>query len=277
MLLGLFRDLQFLQTSQLERLLVPDPFGSTDAFRQRLGKLQGAGYLTQPSRVLRPLFAEAGRPAHRPENIFAITNKGARAVNLAGEFDKNTQRRRGQDPFSHGLLISHVYSALRLGARAGAYEFLDWQPENSFREMVPVTTGAGTESLPICPDGKFVLADAESELDYFLECDTGSEPLKRSEIKKQSSILKKCLAYHGLWKAERDANSQVAFIVLFVTTTDARAAALTEAARLADPRGQGLGLFYFASTERWSLNDPEPFWSEPIWLTPSGERRKLFE
>jgi len=257
------------------RLLIPDPFPTTDAFQQRINELKNAGYLTLPSRVLRPLFAEAGRPAHRPENSLAITNKGARAINLPGEFDKNTKRRHGQDPFSHGLLISHVYTALRPGARAGAYEFLDWQPENSFRESVPVTTSRGTETLPVCPDGKFILADQESELDYFLECDTGSEPVTRSELTR-SSVPKKCLAYHARWHAARDATGQVAFIVLIVTTTDARARALTEAARLADARGKGLGLFYFTSTERWSLGEPAPFWKEPIWFTPSGEHRKLF-
>lgn len=276
-LLGVFRDLRFLKTSHLQSLLVPSYFPSVDAFRARLVKLKNAGLVTVVAYNRGASFRhDTPRPKARPENIWAISNSGAKAIGLVGEFDKNNRRLSGNDPFTHPFLITDAYVALAAGERAGAFELFDWKREQLYRKGVRATYKGDQKKLDIIPDASFDLADDQFEMTCFLECDAHQEPIVAGSLER-SSVFKHCLGYHYLWLEMKRQDPHAAFFVYTLTKSEARADALTEAARRADPRGRGLDLFRFASAECFSLENPTPFWDEPIWRTPSGERRKLFE
>jgi len=251
---------------------VPDRYPSVDVLYAQLRRLRLGGLLEQAATARKVVYETEKRPASRPEDIWALSTRGGREIGLATDFTRNNRRLTGHDPFSHALRISDFYTALVLADSHEAFEFRSWHGENESRFRSDVYYGGKFVRYTISPDGVFRLGSGAREREYYLEVERGTVPAKRRDAV-GSSWLRRVLGYQDLWRKNRENP----FTVTVVTETDSQLEALRETTIDADPKKRGNGIFYFTSFERWSLEQPEPFWSERIWTTASGERRRLFD
>lgn len=95
-----------------------------------------------------------------------------------------------------------------------------------FKRTVPVLYKSMRHQIGVDPDYAFSLADLKRKrrAHFFVEIDRGTMPVERYDLK-QTSILRKYLAYNALWKAKMH-NSHFGwknFRVLFVTCDKIRA------------------------------------------------------
>jgi hypothetical protein len=276
--LNFFNAIRFAETSHFAGALVPSDFPTEEKLRRRLRKLAQMGYLDRPARRisaerLSP-FEVAGeeRTRGRPEDIWALAQRGAKVLSLPGDWNKNNGRLRSS-AFPHRLMISRVYSTLMRAASTGLITVEDWLGENEWRGRIAVED----ESLPLIPDGVFIVSDnlSDAEAMIFLETDNSTEPLRRTTMV-QSSFFKKCVAYWHYWIDEIRPRRE-SMIVLTVAKTAERAETLRQTAKTVDERGRGLNLFWFAHEAEWEIATPGKFFHEPIWTTANDEHRALFD
>jgi hypothetical protein len=276
--LDFFGAIRFAGTSHLAGALVPDQFPTEEKLRRRLRKLAQMGCLDRPARRISPArlseFEITGeeRPRGRPEDIWALAQRGADVLKLPGDWNKNNGRLRSS-AFPHRLMISRVYSTLMLAAASGLITLDQWSGENEWRGRVAVDG----DSLPLIPDGVFIVSDNRSDAEAmaFLEADNSTEPLRRTTMV-QSSFFKKCVAYWQYWNDEIRPRHE-SMIVLTVAKTAERAEALRITAKAVDEEGRGLNLFWFTHEPAWEIATPDKFLYQPIWTTAGGETRALFQ
>lgn len=267
----LFRAIRFAETSHLAALLVPDCFPTEEKLRRRLRKLARLRYLDRPARRITaarvPEFAvlDEKRPRGRPEDVWALGQKGADVLRLSGDWNRNNGRLRPTS-FVHPLMITRVYATLKVAAAKKAVNLDRWMGESQWRGRINV----GGEVLPIVPDAVFLVSDASKarqEL-VFLETDNHTMPLERRGFS-QRPFRKKCIAYWTYWADELRPQKE-SMLVLTVAKTPERAEALRRTAAHTDSEGRGLNLFWFTSEQDWDLARPERFLCEPIWTTAAG-------
>ncbi len=276
--LDFFPAIRFAATSHFAGALVPEQFPTEEKLRRRLRKLALMGYLDRPARRISPErlteFEVTGeeRPRGRPEDIWALAQRGADVLKLPGDWNKNNGRLRSSS-FPHRLMISRVYSTLMVAASSGLVSLDQWMGENAWRGRVSVDG----ESLPLIPDGVFIVSDHRSDAEamVFLEADNSTEPLRRATMT-QSSFFKKCVAYWRYWIDEIRPRHE-SMIVLTVAKTAERAEALRLTAKAIDEEGRGLNLFWFTHEPAWEIATPDQFLYRPIWTTAGGETRALFQ
>jgi hypothetical protein len=276
--LNFFSAIRFAETSHFAASLVPALFPTEEKLRRRLRKLAEMGYVDRPARrITGPRLPEIElamekRGRGRPQDIWAVAKRGADVLKLPGDWNKNNGRLR-PSAFPHRLMISRVYSTLRLAESRGLISLDQWSGENTWRGRVTV----GGVSLPIIPDAIFIVADNSSgaQAMVFLEVDNGTEPVRRSSML-QSSFYKKCMAYWHYWIHEIRPRHE-SMIVLTVAKTIERAEALRLAAKAVDEQGRGLNLFWFGAEPAWKINEPEGFLYETAWTSPSNERHSVFK
>ncbi len=275
--LEVFRALRFVETRHLLAMLTPAPYPTPQKLRLRLPKLERLGLLTRPARRISPqrqdLYQLAGstRRRGRPEDVWALAQRGADLLHLDGDWNKNNGRLRSS-AFAHPLMISSVYTVLHVAMTRGLVDLDNWTGENDWRQRIRV---AGHD-LPLVPDATFLIGDnrTDREARVLLEVDNHSEPLTRSGLD-QTSFLKKTIAYWHYWdRVIRPTGT--GFIVLTIAKSPERAERLRLTAARTDPHARALNLFWFTSEDRWSIADPETFLYRPIWRTAGGETRALF-
>jgi hypothetical protein len=275
--LNFFSAIRFAETSHFAASLVPALFPTEEKLRRRLRKLAEMGYVDRPARKIARLrlpeieLAIEKRKRGRPQDIWALAQRGAEVLKLPGDWNKNNGRLRSS-AFPHRLMISRVYSTLMVAESRDLISLEDWMGENTWRGRISVEG----ESLPLIPDGVFVLSDRRSNAEamFFLEVDNSTEPLQRSSMV-QSSFLKKCIAYWHYWIEELRPRRE-GMIVLTVAKTAQRAEALRRTAKAVDEQGRGLNLSWFTSEAAWEIRDAESFLYKPIWTTGSGAEVALF-
>ena len=276
-ILAFFRAIRFAETSHFAGALVPNQFPTEEKLRRRLRKLAHMGYLDRParriSRVRLSEFEIAGeeKPRGRPEDIWALAQRGADVLKLPGDWNKNNGRLRSS-AFPHRLMISRVYSTLMAAASRGLVTLDQWSGENEWRGRIAVDG----DSLPLIPDAVFILSDHRSDAQalVFLEADNSTEPLRRTTMA-QSSFFKKCLAYWHYWIDEIRPRHET-MLVFTVAKTPDRAEALRLTTESVDEKGRGLNLFWFTHEATWEIATPEKFLYEPIWTTAAGDQVALF-
>src|SRR5438105_4360167 len=98
--LGVFRAVRFIETSQLATVLVPGVFPTEEKLRRRLRKLVREHYLDRPARRIaalrkfdHALIGERNQRG-RPEDVWALAQKGADVLALKGDWNKNNGRLR---------------------------------------------------------------------------------------------------------------------------------------------------------------------------------------
>jgi hypothetical protein len=212
------------------------------------------------------------RQRGRPQDVWALASRGATHLKLPGDWNKNNGRLH-PGAFTHPLMITRVYAALRRAEQLKLIDLEHWTPENSWREKIRI----GGVTLPVVPDATFVIGDhgTDREARVMLEVDNHTEPLTRSTYL-QSSFNKKTIAYWHYWdQAVRPLG--MGMIVMVIAKRPEWAEALRLTAARVDPHARGLNLFWFASETEWTPGDPDSLLYKPIWHTAGGLRRALFE
>lgn len=273
--LDVFTAVRFIDTASLSAIVTPDPFPNHQRLRLRLPKLERLQLIERPARRLRNTaeFAVAGENADRgrPQDVWALAQKGADLLKLAGDWNRNNHRLR-PGAFAHPLAIARIFAMLRVAVTRGLIDIENWQGENVFRERIAVQG----RQLPIVPDATFELTtDGAKPFRAFLEVDNATEPMTRSTFD-QSSFLKKCIAYHAYWKRILRPHGEGETVVLTVAKTPAGAERLRRTAARVDDGSQGWQLFWFASEQDFSVEGPERFLFDHIWKTVSGEAWAIF-
>lgn len=273
--LDVFRAVRFADTATLAAILTPHPFPNYQRLRLRLPKLQRLGLIDRPARRIKISEefeiegADIGRG--RPQDIWALAQKGADVLGLPGDWNRNNGRLR-PGAFAHPLAIARIFAVLRA---AGARELINiesWRGENTFRDRVAVDGML----LPVVPDATFEISTpARKVFRAFLEVDNSTEPLVRTNWD-QSSFYKKCVAYQAYWKRVLKPHGEGAIVVLTVARTPETAERLRATAARVDDGRQGWNLFWFTSEAEIQLGEPERFLFEPIWTTVSGRRWSIF-
>jgi hypothetical protein len=274
--LDVFSAVRFIDTTSLSAIVTPEPFPTHQRLRLRLPKLERLRLIERPARRLRnsaEFVVEGEKPTRgRPQDIWALAQKGAELLQLGGDWNRNNHRLR-PGAFAHPLAIARIFAILRVAVTRGLIDIENWQGENVFRERVSVNG----RQLPVVPDATFELtADGSKPFRAFLEVDNATEPMTRSTFD-QSSFLKKCVAYHAYWKRVLRPHAEGETVVLTVAKTAAGAERLRRTAARVDDGSQGWRLFWFTSEEEFSLAAPERFLFDHIWKTTSGDAWAIFQ
>ena len=204
---------------------------SLTACNRRLLRLFNVGYIDRPSKEM---FSY-----QRHFIVYALARKGAEYLteHYQIEFPKSVRwsqknkRYRGQDPFSHAIETARFMIALEI-ALVGREAKLLHQDEllgANYVEGVSWSTRIFTEfetlSVGLKPDGIFSVFEQgnSNALNYFLEIDRGTMPLRSAHFNR-SSILKKYLSYsdthiRGLAKEKFGFKN---FRILILTSSRAR-------------------------------------------------------
>jgi len=211
------------------------------------------------------------RSRGRPEDVWALAQKGADALKLRGDWNRNNARLRPSS-FAHPLMVTRVYVTLTMAAEKKLAMLDRWLGESQWRGRIKVDG----DVLPLVPDAVFLLSDPErrrQEL-IFMEADNHTMPLERRSLA-HSSFQKKCIAYWQYWADEMRPRKET-MLVLTIAKTPERAEALRRTAAQTDSEGRGLNVFWFANELAWNMTEPEKILYEPIWTTAAGERQALF-
>ncbi len=210
------------------------------------------------------------RPRGRPEDVWALGQKGADILKLSGDWNRNNGRLRPSS-FAHPLMITRVYATLKVAAGKKAISLDRWMGESQWRRRIDVDG----ETLPLVPDAVFLVSAGNGRQELvFLETDNHTMPLERRGFS-QSSFKKKCVAYWQYWADELRPQKD-SMLVLTVAKTPARAEALRRTAAQTDSEGRGLNLFWFTNESAWTVTTPERFLHEPIWTSAAGKQQALF-
>src|SRR4051812_2438263 len=136
-------------------------FPSLFVVRRRLKELFDAGYLARPPKQK---WREAEGRGNR-EAIYMLGNRGARLLHRLGmtipriDWD---QRAKEWQPYSlaHPLLVTQTNVCFAQGIQqAEGLELVAFYPENKFVDFVTFFDGNEDVTLPIKPDGLFVVKD----------------------------------------------------------------------------------------------------------------------
>jgi len=268
-----FRDIRYAETGHFAAVLTPSVFPTEWVLRRRLRKLAQMGYIDRPARRITPereqefVLADETRERGRPQDVWALAQRGAEALELADATDWNRNNGRlRHSSFAHPLMISQVYTTVRILAAKEVIGLESWSGENTWRGRITVDG----QLLPIVPDAVMVISVPRTgrQIPIFLETDNATEPLRRSAFE-QSSFYKKVIAYREYWlKHFRPENDPM--LVWTVAKTPTRAASLRDLTESIDAEQHGMNLFWFSDLTQWNLSAPERLVSAPIWKTATG-------
>lgn len=254
-ILKLVYDYRLLTSRQIQ-CLVP---GSDQVILRRLQKLFHGGYL---DRIKTPVHDAC---------VYGLGNRGADELVLhhgidRGKIDWATKNREVKEQFmAHALMISNFRTILTLALQdRPETKILSWVPEGEFRDAASIQ-GKGQKKVraPVIPDAFFTLADRDDELYFMLEADRSTMTNER--------FLAKLKAYWHWWQADGHKRHDIEdFRVLTVTRTEARKENLRKVAREVDDYEAGLKMFWFASEQDFSVDDPAGVLGA-IWQTPAGD------
>lgn len=176
------------------------------------------------------------------------------------------------DFFKHHHMVGTFYTRVFAACRAG----LDITLASWEREPKPPAIWIPEihRKLAQNADAQFVLHRGEEHAFFFYEAETGKVPGRRTGYE-QSSFFKKIRFYTELWrKYRRDYQAgRSEFATFLVLTTipnnkEEHLEYLLWLCREADPKGKGLGIFWFTYSELVSAKDPL---RDRIWVKPSPD------
>jgi Replication-relaxation len=267
-----FRHIRFAETRSFAAAYVPSVFPTQRVLRRRLSKLAEMGFLDRPARRITKereqefVLADDTRERGRPQDIWALAQRGARVLELDQRDWNRDNGRLRHSSFAHPLMVTEVYTTIRMAAAQGIIGLESWSGENRWHGQIELDG----QKLPIVPDSVIALRVPATgrEVLIFLECDLSTEPLRRSAFE-QSSFYKKVLAYRAYWLRDFYPEN-TPMLVWTVAKTPARAASLREVVESVDAERLGQNLFWFTHGGAWDVKRPESFLSAPIWTTAGG-------
>jgi len=267
--------------------LLKDQFPQPFVLWRRLYRLHHAGYLTRPPEQQWRLRKRPGSSDH----VYALGTRGAKELERIGfKLPRKDWDQKAKDfkpySFEHPLLITKFLTCMSLGVqRTPGIRILELFPEGKFREEVNFFDGQEDVSLTVIPDSTLVCEDSRGNqterLGIFLEAQRRTMPLSRTTFK-QSSFHKKLLAYRHLWQQPDRIRERLRvddFIVLTVCEDEASAVLLRDFTRKVDGEEneeKGTNIFWFATQDALSLDDPQAVLLSDIWTTAAGERGSIF-
>ncbi len=259
-------------------------FESLFVLRRRLKALFDAGYLAcPPQQKWREVAGRGNR-----EKIYMLGNRGARLLQRIGvtipriDWD---QRAKEWQPYSldHPLLVTRMNVCLAQGIQqAAGLELVAFQAENKFVDFVTFFDGEQDLTLPIKPDGLFVVKDHYSgeTLALFPEAERLTAPNRRRTFK-QSSFYKKVLAYLHYYRhldqlCERLAMPLDDFIVPVICETPERKEALRKRLYELGPTEQESSIFWVSDRTQLDVAHPTQLLFGEVWTTATGEQGSIF-
>src|SRR4051794_28803436 len=94
--LEVFLSVRFIDTATLSTVLTPEPFPNHQRLRLRLPRLERYRLIARPARHLATAaeFVVVGdkRRRGRPQDIWALADKGAALLEIAGDWNRNNRR-----------------------------------------------------------------------------------------------------------------------------------------------------------------------------------------
>ena len=250
----------------------------------RLQKLFHAGFIDRPPQQLSRRWAERLATSHM---VYALGYHGHLALHGEGEKSKaralDLKNRNRQAHFiEHRVGLSRLVLTLKHAAEEEELDF-EWIDGRDFREQylreVPVKdrrrvryrdgreeTEVNEYTLPFNPDTFLKLAGNH----YFLEYDTGTEPVRRQTFEK-TSIMKKLRAYWAFFESDLHYQHQVpGFQVLFVVgprrSGDSSKSRLSSMLDLAQDV-HASRMFLFTTSDNVRIDRPADILRQPIWYS----------
>ena len=293
-------DIQLLKYAYVYRLLDTGHFTALCdnhplTIKRRLQNLFHNGYLDRPVSQLHA-WTSGSR-----QFVYALGARGAKALQEKGVpisegvdwYEKNKHIKN--DYIQHRLGITNFRVMLDLAVRAHNPHLTlepvahtnslwwEWQggPKAQHkRPTVSFSHRSANMTAGICPDGLFSIGQGEKSYPCFVEYDTGSMPVYRSNPN-LTSIARKFLIYWNLWDQEvqhkkrllhtsplKDFFDVETFRVLFITTTPERIASMIKSCQ--DLFKTGRKLFWFTTFDQMTLDNPQDIF-KPIWYTGSTQ------
>lgn len=244
--------------------------GSRQQVLRRLQLLFHHGYLDRP-RAQIDYYKSGSRPM--------VYSPGTQAVKLLageGRVSVGTLDWKGRNPkvtkffLEHALAVAEALIKVRLSCRMHDLQFVRLIRDGAFKWKVSIRHRHTSAEISVLPDAVFGIGEKEKKRWFFFEADRGTMPIERSTLK-QTSFVRKIVAYHQTWRQRLLSSSVARFQVITVTTTPAHADSLMKAAQTAT-KGQAAGLFLF--TDQSTLASHNDFFDIPF-LNGRGERVKL--
>lgn len=240
---------RFLRSSDIAKLID----GSQQHILRRLQLLFHNGYLTRPRAQL-DYYTKGGSR----EIVYGLGNRGAKLLRDSGVklrhlrwSEKNQSV--GRMFLQHALLVSRIMVSFEIACRQDIgvkFTRNESLPPANARTLQWRVKINSRMVLGVVPDALFTLermplASAREHEYFFLEADRGTMPVVRKNLK-QTSMLRKLLAYEATWKNEIHTNrlGLHRFRVLIVTVSADRLDHLVKAASELE---SGRGLFLFCS------------------------------
>jgi hypothetical protein len=177
---------------------------------------------------------------------------------------RSTHNAKLKEPFKqHSKMISDFCGVTHIACRRFNRQLHYW-----FQEP------PGEKKKSLNPDAEFRIDDKF----FYLECDRGTEPLRRDGGKSGTDIWQKYDHYTELFqRAQRKEKGYPPFRVLWVCLTKARIEAMLDLAVRHDPAGIGLNIFWFTKYDFVDFDQPELLFNEPYWFIPTDEEgHRLF-
>lgn len=280
---------RFLNSDHIRRLAG----GSSKNLTSRLKALFEHGYLDRPE-----CQYDTYRPGGGSSYIaYALADRGARFLSET-EGDKvrpawtHKNKSVGRPFFEHALAIADFAVGLRQSvAGLDNVDLIDGDdligrlPEATralkkpYRLNAPVIHGGTRIPIGVEPDYAFSLhlPKAKRKAFFLVEIDRGTMPIERYDLK-QTSILRKLLAYQTLWKSKAHSTrfGWQNFRVLFVTTSTERVENMIASSNAhALTKGSPLFLFVDKSTDKSALYEKGDLLTEPFLDGYSNEQYLL--
>lgn len=275
---------RFLRSTQIASLVGR----SLDRTNDRLSLLFHAGYIDRPRGQL-DRFPTDGTSSM----VYALANGGVRLLKTYGDAevpsgDLSGKNKSSLRPFiEHQLEIMDFYVALETATRnrkdvalIHPHEIVASFPEGTradkkpFKLKVKLSDKGQTKVFGLIPDLLFGLRFPDgSRRCFMVEIDRGTMPVTRRDNSETSFALKMrgYLAAHASNQHEQRYGWKN-FRVLTITTDTRRVQTMTEALRgLQLPRGPGATLFFFATRDILSKNNP----LGEIWRDGNGRAATL--
>ena len=274
---------RFLSSRHIQALFP----GSDKNILNRLNGAYHAGFLDRPRAQLDAYTRTGSRPM-----VYALGNKGASLLNerFAAAFPEvdwfNKNQSVGRPFVDHTLAIADTHIALTVSTRArSGIELIDADAliaafpkppvsaDRAFLWKTTVRRNDLAEPISVNPDYAFALRSATiSRRCYLVECDRGTMPVVRANLKR-TSLARKFEGYIAgyMAKLHERQHGWKAFRILLITNSAERAeharAALCTITRATNVRG----LFYFAHADALHAGDILTH----AWIDGNGQPQTL--
>jgi hypothetical protein len=234
------RDEQILQDVYRYRLLrsrhiIALTPGSDQVVLKRLRRLYDHDCLF---RIFEPIHRRKRFEAGSRPKIYALSRQGADIVNARDDIrERNAEI--GDSFINHVLATADAIVPIEAACRVHKYfRFVDtpeliaqtsFKIDSPFPLRADVVNGKSKRKAGLTPDKFFAVRNnlrpkGNQTLHFFCEADRGTEPVSRSTLNRQTSIVGKLITYGEIYKQKvhREKLNINSFRVLIVTTSEQR-------------------------------------------------------